>query len=235
MTYWNDNGPVCFIDNDIESGQEHCSSLEVNSKGGKIAIHVPKTALLYREMYGWVDRTNQQAAYYNTDRKTVRKQNRVLDALIETYALVNTHTVWLNSLNLISSISRDDRSSSNFRFRIIRAWYAKCRMHNCRSEILRNPTSASKCKRNIESVLMSPRRGRHNQIRLSNLDAPGKERILHCRMCGMKTTQKCEKCSRLGDPVALCDNKLTERDCWNLFHGGREYDNMDSESSQSQV
>ena len=45
------------------------------------------------------------------------------------------------------------------------------------------------------------------------------------KMCGF---------SRTGDPVALCDSVSTDRGCWNRFHGSRIFDNIDSQSSQSQ-
>ena len=95
-----------------------------------MAVRLPRSACIYKEMYRWVDRTNQDLAYYNSDRRTVRKQNRVLESLIETYALNNGHCVWQNSPNLIANVSRDDRSISEFRFKVIRAWYASCRMYN---------------------------------------------------------------------------------------------------------
>ena len=199
-----------------------------------MAVRLPQTACIYKKMYGWVDRTNQVLAYYNSDRRTVRKQNRVLESLIEAYALNNGHCVWQNSPNLIANVSRDDRSISEFRFKVVRAWYARCQMYNSKTELLQQPNQPTNWRRKVEHVLLSPRRGRHNQIRLTSLDASGKECRLKCHMCGKKTTQKCEKCSRLGDPVALCDSKISDRQCWNTFHGSREHDNLNSESSQSQ-
>ena len=111
----------------------------------------------------------------NTDRKTVRKQNRVLDCVLEMYALNNTHTVWINSPNLLENVYREERSIAECRFRVIRNWYGKCRMLNTK----------------VETVLMSSRRGRNNQMRLSTIDAPNKEGRFRCRICSTKITQKC--------------------------------------------
>ena len=67
--------------------------LEVDQRADREVIHVPKVAELYKEIYGWVDRGNQQLSYHNTEFRSVRKQNRVLDSLIEMYVLVNGHTL----------------------------------------------------------------------------------------------------------------------------------------------
>ena len=63
ITYWNDNNPVCFIDNardnDIETSKETWETIEVkNRKGEEIGVHLPKAASYYRSVYGWVDRFN---------------------------------------------------------------------------------------------------------------------------------------------------------------------------------
>ena len=83
VTYWNDNNVVTFLDNGIPSRREHWDTMDV-----------PKVAELYKEIYGWVDRGNQKLSYYNTKFRSVRKQNRVFDSLIEMNVLVNGHTVW---------------------------------------------------------------------------------------------------------------------------------------------
>ena len=57
---WNDNNVVTFLDNSIPSGQEHWDTMEVNQGTDREIIHVPKVAELYKEIYGWVDRGNQQ-------------------------------------------------------------------------------------------------------------------------------------------------------------------------------
>ena len=87
VTYWNDNNVVTFLDNGIPSGREHWDTMEVNQGADREIIHVPKVAELYKEIYGWVDRGNQQLSYHNTEFRSVRKQNHVLDSLIEMYVL----------------------------------------------------------------------------------------------------------------------------------------------------
>ena len=100
LTYWNDNNAVCVVDNNIESGEEHWELIEVKEKRDRLVIHVPKVAAHYKDTYGWVDRTNQQLSYYNTEHRTIRKQGRVLDSMIEMYAMNNMHTLWINSPEL---------------------------------------------------------------------------------------------------------------------------------------
>ena len=118
LTYWNDNNAVCFLDNNVESGEENWSLIETNNKGGRSIVHIPKVAAIYRKTYGWVDRTN--LAYYNTEHRTVRKQSRVLDSMIEIYALNNMHAVWQNSPHLaeFESVS----CTADFRFAVVKVW-----------------------------------------------------------------------------------------------------------------
>ena len=80
---------------------------------------MPKVAELYREIYCWVDRGNQQLSYHNTEFLSVRKQNRDRDSLTEMYALVNGHTLWRNSSNLMCNVTRENMSQSEFRFAVI--------------------------------------------------------------------------------------------------------------------
>ena len=136
VTYWNDNNVVVFLDNDIKSGKESWNTIAVNQGRDQVAIHVPEVATLYREMYGWVDRSNQQLSYYNTELRSVRKQSRVFDSLCEMYVLVNGHTLWRNSANLVADMSKDTCSQSSFRFEIIRVWYAMYKKTNSRMDIL---------------------------------------------------------------------------------------------------
>ena len=154
LTYWNDNNAVCFLDNDVDSAKENWSTIKVNGQ----AIHTPPSVVLYRQIYGMVDRTNQHQAYYNSECRSVRKQSRVLDSLIETYALCNTFTIWKN----LHSITEKQRlySSSEFRFAVIRNWYAKCRMHNNKDKLLRNPSSNVSKRRKVEVSVLSPRKGK---------------------------------------------------------------------------
>ena len=141
VTYWNDNNVVTFLDNGIPSGREHWDTMEVNQGADREIIHVPKVAELYKEIYGWVDRGNQQLSYYYTEFRSVRKQNRVLDSLIEMYVLVNGHTLWQNSPNLMCNVTRENMSQSEFRFAVIRIWYAMFRKTNGRIEVLHYPVN----------------------------------------------------------------------------------------------
>ena len=110
------------MDNDIESGQEHWDIVEANQEAEQRVIHLPKVAKLYREIYGFVNRSNQQLSYYNTEFRSVRKQSRIFDSLCEMYPLVNGHTLWRNSPNLTTNVKRDPKSQSAFRFEVIRIW-----------------------------------------------------------------------------------------------------------------
>ena len=67
------------------------------------------------QAYHWVDRTNQCQAYYNSETRSVRKQNRVLDYMIEMYTLMNGHTLWLNARNLVK---HDRGSTAGFRIQV---------------------------------------------------------------------------------------------------------------------
>ena len=164
LTYWNDNNAVVFLDNDVNSGRETWNTIEVNQGEDDVVIHVPKVGEIYREVYGWVDRTNQQLSYYNTEFRSVRKQSRVFDSLCEMYVLVNGHTLWRNSQNLIAGKTRDACTQSSFRFEIIRAWYAMFKKSNGRMGILHYPSrKLSTHKRTVEMTLMSPNKGHHDQ------------------------------------------------------------------------
>ena len=62
------------------------------------------------------------------DRKTVSKQNRVLFDAIETYGLINQHAILVNSSNLVINKSKHHISATEFRFDVVRVWFAKCRI-----------------------------------------------------------------------------------------------------------
>ena len=156
ITYWNDNNAVCFVDNDIDSSRETWETTGCrNRHGEETGVHIPRVAAHYRSVYGWVDRCNQQLAYYNAEFRSVRKQNRVLDSLLEMYVLVNGHTVWANS-NLRSK----KYESSDFRFEIIRIWYAKFKVFNARQEVLHYPLRQPRTRRKVTTVILSPRKGK---------------------------------------------------------------------------
>ena len=130
------------MDNDMKSGQEAWNTIEGNQGENKVVIHVPKVGEIYREVYGWVAKTNQQLSYYNTEFPRVRKRNRVFDSLFEIYFLINGYN-WRNSPNLISGKTRDECEQSSFRFGVIRVCYAIFETANSRMSILHYPSRPS--------------------------------------------------------------------------------------------
>ena len=54
MTYWNDNGPLCFLDNDIESGAEYWSAAEVNSKAMLLLYMIQKQLCSMVKCMAWL-------------------------------------------------------------------------------------------------------------------------------------------------------------------------------------
>ena len=102
LTYWNYNNAVVFLDNDIKSGEEFYVPINVNQGAEQAVILVPLVAQLYREIYGLVARTNQQLSYYSTEFRSVRKQSRIFDSLLEIYVLVNGHTSLKSISNFMS-------------------------------------------------------------------------------------------------------------------------------------
>ena len=166
VTYWNDNNAVTFIDNDIESGMDSWETTGyTNNQGDEIGVHIPKVAVHYRSIYGWVDRFNQQLAYYNSEFRSIRKQNRILDSLIEMYAVINGHTIWENSNLRVKKFT-----SASFRFEVIRIWYAIFKLHNGRHEILHYPERQPRTRRSVDKVVLSPRKGIKKQLEESLLN-----------------------------------------------------------------
>lgn len=155
LTYWNDNSPVTFLD--IEPETE--VPIVVNQGRDQIAINVPTVAKLYREMYGWVDRSNQHLSYYSMEFRSVRKQSRVFDSMFETYAIMNPYVVWKNSLNLTANVSTRNLSISEFRFNLVRIWFAVCRQMNGSDNSLHYRISCPKQRKPLASTLLSPRKG----------------------------------------------------------------------------
>ena len=94
-------------------------------------------------------------------------------------------------------------------------------------------------RRTTQEVLLSPRRGHHDQERMSAVDAPNDEKRIRCRKCSSKTGYKCTKCSSL-TCVMLCQHKSGGKQCWNEWHTKRKFDLVASQfdggnfSSQSQ-
>ncbi len=160
ITYWNDNNAVCFLDNDISSAREEWQIHEIRSGRETSTAYLPKVAAIYKDVNGWVDRTNQMLSYYNTECRSIRKQSLVFDNIIEMYCLQNSYTLWRNSPNLFQNVKATKKTSAEYRFDVVRAWYAECKMHNGRPSVLHYGGSKKKNKRTVQSCLMSPRKGK---------------------------------------------------------------------------
>ena len=213
-----------FHDNDLESTREHWNQIETQSGESRLSVYAPLVAQIYREHYGMVDRSNQAGSYNCIDRKTVRKQNRVLFDGIETYAVTNQHTIYLNSENLVQDLPPKRKRGREFRFDVVRVWFAVCRMAIGQQSI-HYPMQASRHPPGVKAVIHSPRKGTH---RPTKIDARNAKKQLRCRKCSKLTTFKCNKCGSLKHPVPLYGEK-TGRNCWEDFHDSRIYH---QESSQ---
>ena len=75
-------------------------------------------AQIYKSVSHWVDRTNQNTSYYNSEVKSVRKQLRMFFHFLETYALVNGHVLWKSSPNLVANLTKHDKTAAEFRFQV---------------------------------------------------------------------------------------------------------------------
>ena len=127
ICYWNDANTVCVVDNDFPAGNtDFVERLQGN------VLRCPESIRLYQEIYGWVDKTNQQPSYYLTKNRSRRKQNHLLFTIIEIFALCNMHTVWRNIENL--PFEQRNMSNADFRFLIINHYYSNFRMLNSGSE-----------------------------------------------------------------------------------------------------
>ena len=147
---------ICFMDNNMDSSHDTWETILVkNQNGGETAVHIPKVASQYRSVYGWVDSCNQQLSYYSTECRSVRKQSRVLDSLMEMYALANGLTIWSNS-----NLRSNKMDQSEFRFETIRAWYAEFKKNNGKPDVLHYPVRQPRKRRNISNVLLSPQKGK---------------------------------------------------------------------------
>ena len=87
LTFWNDSNGVVLLGNDFSAGEDQWDLIEIRSRQRNILVNAPLVARQYRSGYHFIGRSNQEGSYHNVDRKTVRKQNRVLEDVIETYAL----------------------------------------------------------------------------------------------------------------------------------------------------
>ena len=124
---------VVLIDNEFPAGEDNWNAIEIRSNGGIVLINAPLVACEYRSGYNFIDRWKQEGSYYHFHRKTVRKQNRILEDAIKTYAIVNARTVFINTPNIIEEKSKADLKNVPFRFEIVRVWFAKYSAMNGRS------------------------------------------------------------------------------------------------------
>ena len=226
ITFWNDSNSASFLDNDLISSRDTGEQIESQSGQDKLITFAPHTAAIYNQNYGHIDRSNQAGSYYKMDRKTVRKQNRVLFDAIETYGLINQHAVLVNSPTLVVNKSKHDISAREFRFDVVRVWLAKCRIAIGTTSI-HYPFRAATNTQGVTSIIHSPRKGTHKPVKI-NMERPKKQ--LRCRECSAHTSFKCSKCGNLERPVPLC-RLITGRNCWDTFHQRRIFDLPSSQST----
>ena len=118
---------VAFLDNELVSGRATWEQIEIQTGPTKLKTFAPKAPATNRRNYGEIDRSNQAGSYYKIDRKTVRKQNCVLFNAIETYAPVNQHIICIDCTNLTEDKGKHELSAREFRFDVVRMWFARCR------------------------------------------------------------------------------------------------------------
>ena len=224
VIYWDDNNSVVFLDNDLESGPENWDFIETQDKRNRIKVYAPKVALLYRSKCGWVDQSNQACSYYSTEYRTRWKQNTALDSITEMYASNNIHASWINSPNLSGGSNPRALSIAEYRFEVIRAWYAIFRQLNGKPSVLHYNMQLPKKRRRLENVLSSPRKGSNSQVKLTDVDTQTKDGRLTCRVCGRKTSFKCNKCSSVVEPISWCSKAINDRVFGENFHAHRTYD-----------
>ena len=103
-------------------------------------------------------RTNTRTNMY-TGNKSIRKQNRLLANITEMYCLSNMATLYRNSEVMGRVGSNRKKTNAEFRYDVIRVWYAQYIVHNGSSSSLnykrKNPTHLA----SMESLLASPRKG----------------------------------------------------------------------------
>ena len=167
ITFWNDSNAVAFLDNDLVSGRATWEQIETQTGPTKLKTFAPKAAATYRRNYGEIDRSNQAESYYKIDRKTVRKQNRVLFDAIETYALVNQHTICINCTNLREDKGKHELSAREFRLDVVRVWFAKCRSATGTISI-HYLFKSSAHTQGVTAIIHSPRKGTHRSVKIDS-------------------------------------------------------------------
>ena len=184
ITFWNDSNAIAFLDNDLVSGRATWEQIETQTRPTKLKTFAPKAAATYRRNYGEIDRSNQAGSYYKIDRKTVRKQNRVMFDAIETYALVNQHTICINCTNLTEDKGKHELSTREFRFDVVRVWFAKCRSATVTISI-HYPFKSSSAHTRSHCHHPLSKEG-HSQIRVK-IDPEKTKGQLRCRECSSHT------------------------------------------------
>ena len=98
------------------SGPEQWDFIETSPGESLLEINAPLVTRIYHQNYGIVDRSNQEGSYYKLNRKTRRKQNRLLFDAIETYGLINTRTIFINSLEIVADLKKVNLQQGNSDF-----------------------------------------------------------------------------------------------------------------------
>ena len=229
ITFWNDSNAVAFFDNDLVSGRATWEQIETQTGPTKPKTFSPKAVATYRRNYDEIDPSNQTGSYYKIDRKTVRKQNRVLFDAIETYAPVNQHTICINCTNLTENKGKHELSAREFRFDLVRVWFAKCRSATGTISI-HYPFKSSAHTQGVTAIIHSPRKGTHRSVKI---DPEKTKKQLRCRECSSHTSFKCSKCGSIGRPVPLF-RRSPGRNCWDIFQNRRVFDLPSSSQSIGQ-
>ena len=134
--------------------------------------------------YGMVDGSKQAG---RTAASTVKlyATDRVLFDGIETYPVINQHTIYLNSANLVQDLPPKRKSKREFHFDVAMVWFAVCRMVIGR-ESIHYPMQAGRHPPGVKAVIHSPRKGTHRPTKIDARNAKKQLRmsIFKCNKCG---------------------------------------------------
>ena len=139
------------------------------------------------------------------------QQNRVLFDGIKTYPVINKHTIYLHSANLVQDLSPKRKSKREFHFDVAMVWFAICRIV-IGWQSIHYPMQAGLHPPGIKAVIDSLRKGTH---RPTKIDTRNTKKQLRCRKCSKLTIFKCNKCGSRKHPVPLCGEKMG-KNCWKL-------------------
>ena len=126
------------------------------------------------------------------------------------------------------NVTRENMSQSEFRFAVIRIWYAIFRKTNGRMEVLHYPVNKQTHHRqSLAMTVASPRKGTHNIQRISTENSSSKDQCLRCCICGKKTCFKCSKWTLW----SFAAQTQVDR-CWSQYRITQEYDLPSSQSQE---